>query len=1261
MIFIQLVPILILIRLSYADQCPSSDYCTCSPDLTIIKCTNRRITNELLFNINNQLPRSTILLNLSSNILTSVEFLLNLNHLEILDLSFNKIHYLPSDFPSRFPHLTALYLQNNSLRLIPKTFQSLSNVNLDLSNNPFHCTCQSKWYQTHPQFKHLHCQNQKPFDENDFCPTDQIFTITPHQSQIAYENQPFALNCSSNFKRYWTLNKKHYPSTIISSSYSTIIIDHLQVKHAGLWTCHHLNSNRSVSLTVLPNTVDQFCPSIRMNTSKGLFHWPRTLINNKIEKKCPFGSAAWLRNSNEYARAWYTCSSSGNWMNLDLAQCAFHSNISRVFDRLSLTETNLLLRLIKYLSKLDKRSFDLNDVILLIDLIDEQQEKYGNQDRVMLVFHLTDFILQIKQDFTYSREYRMAITRLRLIIERLLDFTDQPWLYIGKELTAMSIRAPLFSTLCLIPNRSLLTIICEPDNRQHYESPLATIHFPPSSNKTTQKSLYYIIFYRQSMLYTSNEMTPSLYNPVIYIRPISRYSSSPVGLTFYNPIHQASIAIWYSNQSIWQLESSVCKTNEQSSYLISSYCVLFNNNSLALTYLNDRNRNEHVFFNTKYSRLTIYISSIVASSCFFISTLCYICFYKVYQMPRRFFHCLINYWLNLTILIPLFAFGIESTQYPLVCELIAISLHFLCLTTILWLTLLTFLIWRKFQAILTNNDEYQRKPPVIMVDYDDISLPVVKLKPRSVIHLYLIVYGISFAICGIDLMVSREQFLIKRICFSKHFDSILLLIIPIFIFVLFSLILLLVSRHYIKQLMKKSASVRRLSEQSGLHRENLLMPCRRKKILPILVPSNRTSKHSSSNLNPYHSYSDLSDADYQYESINQLLSILCQFILLILLFLSSSTIYLQPLHSFKIRFENIIYSHFYGFFVLFLAFYILSFHVLSRSNLIKRFYFHRNQEQPTYLRRRKDFHIPSCTEQVSLLPSTHTCYISNRDICQIPQQTERATVYNEHNYDCKPIVKVTSEHHALHRHKSKANPRSSLGHEPFFDALDVIAHRNPPRYRPQRNSLYERSLKRSTYDPIASHILQNKKSHLSSSFPSCQLFTHPKLSPCQAIIRPLPIARLSTLKAINDLSNSTNILPSTETIRNSCISNHTIKRRSFHIISSSCVDDDEHQNEYASLNKLDSSIHQETSDDKSSIDKSSIDKVSPYQCIQVDYIDDVDDGSVSLKQSICDSKGSVDSLSTKKSNSTTILSSSTLDSENDVFIVNQLPLHESIV
>jgi hypothetical protein len=224
-----------------------------------------------------------------------------------------------------------------------------------------------------------------------------------------------------------------------------------------------------------------------MNTSKGYFYWPRTLINKKIEKKCPFGSAAWLSSSNEYARAWYTCSSNGQWKNFDISQCGYQTNISRVFDRLSLNETNLLLNLVKYLSKINRNHMKLDDIILLIDLIDEQQEKYKNQDRIMLIYHLTDFILQIKHDFILVNQYHFAITRLekkptvifffcnnlfsffrlRLIIERLLDFTNQSWLYIGKELTAMTVQSPLSSTVCFIPNRSLLTIICDINNHQY--------------------------------------------------------------------------------------------------------------------------------------------------------------------------------------------------------------------------------------------------------------------------------------------------------------------------------------------------------------------------------------------------------------------------------------------------------------------------------------------------------------------------------------------------------------------------------------------------------------------------------------------------------------------------------------------------------------------------------------------------------------------------------------------------------------------------
>jgi hypothetical protein len=317
--------------------------------------------------LNSQLPNSTILLNLSSNSLTSIKSLSNLNSLQILDLSFNEIRYLPSSIFSKFPQLTSLYIQNNSIKIFPKNFQNLSN---------------------------------------------NFLQINPQQSQIVYENKQFILNCSSNSKHYWTLNKKFYPSTITSPFYSTIIIHHLQINHSGIWTCHNVNFNRSISLTVLKNSSNHFCQSIQMNTPKGYFYWPRTLINKKIEKKCPFGPAAWLSNSNKYARAWYTCSSNGQWKNFDISQCGFQTNISREFDRLSLNETNLLLHLVKYLSKINRNNMKLDDIILLIDLIDEQQEIYKNQDRIMLIYHLTDFILQIKHNFIFVNQYQLAITRL---------------------------------------------------------------------------------------------------------------------------------------------------------------------------------------------------------------------------------------------------------------------------------------------------------------------------------------------------------------------------------------------------------------------------------------------------------------------------------------------------------------------------------------------------------------------------------------------------------------------------------------------------------------------------------------------------------------------------------------------------------------------------------------------------------------------------------------------------------------------------------
>ena len=358
-----------LVQFAASKQCPASKYCTCSLDLTIVECIDRQLTNRLLLEVNNQLTNSTIYLNLSSNSLTSIRSLSNSTSLQILDLSFNQIRYLPANIFSKFPRLTLLYIQNNSLRILPKSIRNFTIVNLNLSN-------------------HFH-----------------------HQSEIIHENEGLILNCSSPSKHHWTFNRQIHSPSIVSTSYSAIILHHSQINHSGIWTCQNSHFNHSVFLTILTNSSNYFCQSIQMNTSKGYFYWPRTSMNKRIESICPYGSAAWLGNSNEYARAWYTCSSNGQWKNFDISQCGYQTNISRIFDSFILDEEHLLLRLVKYLADINRNEMKLDDIILLIDLIDEQQEKYQNQDQIMLIYHLTDFILQIKHRFISDKRYQLAMNR----------------------------------------------------------------------------------------------------------------------------------------------------------------------------------------------------------------------------------------------------------------------------------------------------------------------------------------------------------------------------------------------------------------------------------------------------------------------------------------------------------------------------------------------------------------------------------------------------------------------------------------------------------------------------------------------------------------------------------------------------------------------------------------------------------------------------------------------------------------------------------
>lgn len=51
---------------------------------------------------------------------------------------------------------------------------------------------------------------------------------------------------------------------------------------------------------------------------------------------------------------------------------------------------------------------------------------------------------------------------------------------------------------------------------------------------------------------------------------------------------------------------------------------------------------------------------------------------------------------------------------------------------------------------------------VMIVDYDDDGLPIMKIKAKPVLQFYFLAYGISFIICGINVAISRDQYISNK-------------------------------------------------------------------------------------------------------------------------------------------------------------------------------------------------------------------------------------------------------------------------------------------------------------------------------------------------------------------------------------------------------------------------------------------------------------------------------------------------------------------
>lgn len=117
------------------------------------------LSNNQLTKISHQLELLTNLteLNLSHNQLTQVHKL-NFDHLEILDLSFNRITSAKlSKLPKNVVHLN---LSHNEITYLPSDFMKLKKLrSLELTENPLNCSCETLMIRNWITYRHVWSDN----------------------------------------------------------------------------------------------------------------------------------------------------------------------------------------------------------------------------------------------------------------------------------------------------------------------------------------------------------------------------------------------------------------------------------------------------------------------------------------------------------------------------------------------------------------------------------------------------------------------------------------------------------------------------------------------------------------------------------------------------------------------------------------------------------------------------------------------------------------------------------------------------------------------------------------------------------------------------------------------------------------------------------------------------------------------------------------------------------------------------------------------
>ncbi|XP_055342788.1 adhesion G protein-coupled receptor A3-like [Paramacrobiotus metropolitanus] len=695
--------------------------------------------------------RRLLHLNLSHNEISRIDdnALAGLHRLVSLNLAHNKLRTIASTEFHGLKKLEILNLSSNPLAQI--TMDAFNGVfslsHLDLSSAPLICNCGLGWLSTkNGRLRKWKFQlsgmercftplavkdrNLNDLQPSDFSCTNPVtlpeFYISPSADQLAMHGDSVVLTCAATrFLDGSTRLTWHHNGTLrtfTSVSYldddglmtATLTITNITQYHNGNWSCRAVSSEKifheelSLKLLVLGNE-ESHCRHNVTVTNRGTFEWPQTLAKDiVVDLPCPRDPSM---------KATHRCDGSGKWISLDVEKCPFTTMFGTVMQvyatpdaypgyptdyRIGIMKRFLVDQSAEYvLVRADEANLVVQALEIFTKSVDQLQQK-----SLVDILNIVDWFLKMPfLEWVESLKYDTALRILKIIRLVAGAAVSADTFEYFEHLAVVTVSGNGYNRglrcdISLV-NMTKMAIGCDRSKHRDGQQPhgiLGTVYVPLDHSLSSESQKMHIMAFRNVKLFAASLKS-------IVIAPVSvavgvfatndhtaefkKGSAFAVDFQLSTVLGSESVALFTPSM---EFDASRCNITAISpDNFVTVMCTQF---GIAVV-----NQPYHHVVGFHAGTLAVpipyllYASTLFVALCLMVMLAIYAAYAASINLPRSYFHVLLNLWFSSCALLLTFLTGFNETENETFCRIVGVFLQAETLCVVNWALAGMFVIY----------------------------------------------------------------------------------------------------------------------------------------------------------------------------------------------------------------------------------------------------------------------------------------------------------------------------------------------------------------------------------------------------------------------------------------------------------------------------------------------------------------------------------------------------------------------------------------